>query len=156
MYSPILDFVLGKFNFRPWMLLRINDCSDCWSVACITNTRALFHFPECSVLTSLLLFIQQGKETQLLHVFEEDLILGNEKIDDYLQDSGRGSFSLIALQRSLCFCAVSWTLVFPSVPSRTLFSARFFLVVMEITQSGRSLLHMWHLQLDAVPAIMGL
>ncbi|KTF87063.1 hypothetical protein cypCar_00048816, partial [Cyprinus carpio] len=69
----------------------------------------------------------QGKETQLLHVFEEDLILGNEKIDDYLQDS---------------------------VPSRTLFSARFFLVVVEITQSSRSLLHMWHLQLDAVPVVM--
>ncbi|XP_042617430.1 dmX-like protein 1 isoform X3 [Cyprinus carpio] len=68
-----------------------------------------------------------GKETQLLHVFEEDLILGNEKIDDYLQDS---------------------------VPSRTLFSARFFLVVVEITQSSRSLLHMWHLQLDAVPVVM--
>ncbi|KAL1277356.1 hypothetical protein QQF64_024029 [Cirrhinus molitorella] len=29
-------------------------------------------------------------------------------------------------------------------------------VVEEITQSGRSLLHMWHLQLDAVPVIMGL
>ncbi|KAF4110433.1 hypothetical protein G5714_009685 [Onychostoma macrolepis] len=69
----------------------------------------------------------QGKETQLLHVFEEDLILGSEKVDDYLQDS---------------------------VPSQTLFSARFFLVVVEITQSGRSLLHMWHLQLDAVPVIM--
>ncbi|XP_016107318.1 dmX-like protein 1 [Sinocyclocheilus grahami] len=69
----------------------------------------------------------QGKETQLLHVFEEDLILGNEKTDDYLQDS---------------------------VPSRTLFSARFYLVVVEITQSGRSLLHMWHLQLDAVPVVM--
>uniref|UniRef100_A0A672KKH7 Dmx like 1 n=1 Tax=Sinocyclocheilus grahami TaxID=75366 RepID=A0A672KKH7_SINGR len=61
----------------------------------------------------------QGKETQLLHVFEEDLILGSEKVDDF--------------------------------PSRTLFSARFYLVVVEITQSGRSLLHMWHLQLDAVP-----
>ncbi|XP_051758739.1 dmX-like protein 1 isoform X2 [Ctenopharyngodon idella] len=69
----------------------------------------------------------QGKETQLLHVFEEDLILGNEKSDDCLQES---------------------------VPSQTLFSARFFLVVVEIAQSGRSLLHMWHLQLDAVPVIM--
>ncbi|KTF88468.1 hypothetical protein cypCar_00038335, partial [Cyprinus carpio] len=29
----------------------------------------------------------QGKETQLLHVFEEDLILGSEKVDDCLQDS---------------------------------------------------------------------
>ncbi|XP_039522136.1 dmX-like protein 1 isoform X1 [Pimephales promelas] len=69
----------------------------------------------------------QGKETQLLHVFEEELILGNEKIDDCLQDS---------------------------VPSRTLFSARFFLVVVEISENARSLLHMWHLQLDAVPVIM--
>ncbi|XP_051508605.1 dmX-like protein 1 [Myxocyprinus asiaticus] len=69
----------------------------------------------------------QGKETQLLHVFEEDLILGNEKAEDCLQES---------------------------VPSQTIFSARFFLVVVEFTQNGRSLLHMWHLQLDAVPAIM--
>lgn len=29
---------------------------------------------------------QQGKEIQLLHVFEEDLILGNEKKDDSSQD----------------------------------------------------------------------
>lgn len=36
--------------------------------------------------TSLLLPPQQGKETQLLHVFEEDLILGNQKKDDSSQD----------------------------------------------------------------------
>ncbi|CAB1321498.1 unnamed protein product [Coregonus sp. 'balchen'] len=34
------------------------------------------------------------------------------------------------------------------------FSARFFLVVVEFTQTGRSLLHMWHLQLAALPIIM--
>ncbi|XP_055025061.2 dmX-like protein 1 isoform X2 [Misgurnus anguillicaudatus] len=69
----------------------------------------------------------QGKETQLLHVFEEDLILGNEKSDDCLQESDS---------------------------SRTLFSARFFLVVLEFTRSGRSLLHMWRLHLEAEPVIM--
>ncbi|XP_067270720.1 dmX-like protein 1 [Pseudorasbora parva] len=68
----------------------------------------------------------QGKETQLLQVFEEELILGNEKRDQCLQDS---------------------------VPS-LLFSERFFLVVVEMAQSRRSLLHMWHLQLDTVPAVM--
>ncbi len=115
------------------------------------NTRACCDVPECSALTSL--FVQQGKETQLLHVFEEDLILGSEKADDYLQDSGRISLSLIVL---VVFCAVSWRLVLCSVPSRTLFSARFFLVVLEITESSRSMLHMWHLQLDAVPVVMGL
>lgn len=30
-------------------------------------------------------FLQQGKETQLLHVFEEDLILGNERTEDVPQ-----------------------------------------------------------------------
>lgn len=35
------------------------------------------------------------------------------------------------------------------------FSARFFLVVVEFTQMGRSLLHMWHLLLDARPVTMG-
>uniref|UniRef100_A0A668A5W7 Dmx like 1 n=1 Tax=Myripristis murdjan TaxID=586833 RepID=A0A668A5W7_9TELE len=57
----------------------------------------------------------QGKETQLLHVFEEDLILGSEKTD------------------TAC--------------SQPAFSARFFLVVVELTPTGRSLLHMWHLHL---------
>lgn len=27
-------------------------------------------------------FLQQGKETQLLHVFEEDLIIGSERAED--------------------------------------------------------------------------
>ncbi|KAJ3604686.1 hypothetical protein NHX12_029426 [Muraenolepis orangiensis] len=57
----------------------------------------------------------QGKETQLLHVFEEDLILAD--------------------------CQPG-------------FSARFFLVVVEFTQTGRSLLHMWHLHLAARPVTM--
>lgn len=34
----------------------------------------------------MLMTPQQGKETQLLHVFEEDLILGNEKKDDCSQE----------------------------------------------------------------------
>lgn len=90
-----------------------------------------------------------------MHVFEEDLILGNEKSDDCLQESGRRSFSdnAAVLVVFLC-CIVDACLC--SVPSQTLFSARFFLVVVEIAQSRRSLLHMWHLQLDAVPVIMGL
>ncbi|XP_062854976.1 dmX-like protein 1 isoform X2 [Trichomycterus rosablanca] len=71
-----------------------------------------------------------GKETQLLHVFEEDLILGNERKEDCLQDvqPAENGFSL------------------------ALFTARFFLVVVEFTRSRRSILHMWHLQLEAVPA----
>uniref|UniRef100_A0A674B9K8 Dmx like 1 n=1 Tax=Salmo trutta TaxID=8032 RepID=A0A674B9K8_SALTR len=66
----------------------------------------------------------QGKETQLLHVFEEDLILGSER-RDATQEAPPG------------------------------FSARFFLVVVEFTQTGRSFLHMWHLQLAAGQITMG-
>lgn len=73
----------------------------------------------------------QGKETQLLHVFEEDLILGFGRTEpNEMSDSSQtGS-------------------------RRPVFSARFFLVVVELTPSGRSLLHMWHLQLDAQPITM--
>uniref|UniRef100_A0A8C6LVA4 Dmx like 1 n=1 Tax=Nothobranchius furzeri TaxID=105023 RepID=A0A8C6LVA4_NOTFU len=57
----------------------------------------------------------QGKETQLLHVFEEHLILGDVN------------------------------------SSKPAFSRRFFLVVVELSPTGRSLLHMWHLHLAACP-----
>uniref|UniRef100_A0A3B4T5F9 Dmx like 1 n=1 Tax=Seriola dumerili TaxID=41447 RepID=A0A3B4T5F9_SERDU len=69
----------------------------------------------------------QGKETQLLHVFEEDLILGSERTEG-TQDT-------------------------PDSSPPT-FSARFFLVVVELTPTGRSLLHMWHLHLAARPVTM--
>ncbi|XP_068560082.1 dmX-like protein 1 isoform X1 [Cebidichthys violaceus] len=74
----------------------------------------------------------QGKETQLLHVFEEDLILGSERTESAQQT--------------------------PDTPhaasSKATFSARFFLVVVELTPTGRSLLHMWHLHLAARPITM--
>lgn len=41
------------------------------------------------------------------------------------------------------------------VSSEPAFSARFFLVVVELTPIGRSLLHMWHLQLRARPVTLG-
>uniref|UniRef100_A0A3Q2DCI4 Dmx like 1 n=1 Tax=Cyprinodon variegatus TaxID=28743 RepID=A0A3Q2DCI4_CYPVA len=65
----------------------------------------------------------QGKEIQLLHVFEEELILGSVKTED-IQDV-------------------------PS-SSKPAFSGHFFLVVVELTPTGRSLLHMWHLHLKEI------
>ncbi|XP_026177170.1 dmX-like protein 1 isoform X2 [Mastacembelus armatus] len=71
----------------------------------------------------------QGKEAQLLHVFEEDLILGRERRDNTREtrDSSHPASNMSA------------------------FSARFFLVVVELTPTGRSVLHMWHLHLAARP-----
>ncbi|XP_053277772.1 dmX-like protein 1 isoform X2 [Pleuronectes platessa] len=73
-----------------------------------------------------------GKETQLLHVFEEDLILGSERTESTQDnpDSPR------------------------TASGEPTFSARFFLVVVELTPTGRSLLHMWHLHLVARPITM--
>uniref|UniRef100_A0A8C7D4H2 Dmx like 1 n=1 Tax=Oncorhynchus kisutch TaxID=8019 RepID=A0A8C7D4H2_ONCKI len=68
------------------------------------------------------------KETQLLHVFEEDLILGSERRE--------------ATQEAPAIETAS---------SQPGFSARFFLVVVEFTKTGRSFLHMWHLQLTGAP-----
>ncbi|KAM6954473.1 dmX-like protein 1 [Aplochiton taeniatus] len=75
----------------------------------------------------------QGKETQLLHVFEEDLILGSERTQN-TPDSPSSDGAT------------------HSPPG---FSARFFLVVVEFSQSGRSLLHMWQLHLAAKAVAMG-
>ncbi|XP_071339407.1 dmX-like protein 1 isoform X4 [Trachinotus anak] len=75
----------------------------------------------------------QGKETQLLHVFEEDLILGSESTES---TQGTPDSSHTA-------------------SGELTFSARFFLVVVELTLTGRSLLHMWHLHLAARPVTMG-
>uniref|UniRef100_A0A4W6C758 Dmx like 1 n=1 Tax=Lates calcarifer TaxID=8187 RepID=A0A4W6C758_LATCA len=74
----------------------------------------------------------QGKETQLLHVFEEDLILGREKTES-TQDTPDSPHT---------------------ASGEPTFSARFFLVVVELTPTGRSLLHMWHLHLAARPITM--
>ncbi|XP_071339406.1 dmX-like protein 1 isoform X3 [Trachinotus anak] len=74
----------------------------------------------------------QGKETQLLHVFEEDLILGSESTES---TQGTPDSSHTA-------------------SGELTFSARFFLVVVELTLTGRSLLHMWHLHLAARPVTM--
>ncbi|XP_035494585.2 dmX-like protein 1 isoform X2 [Scophthalmus maximus] len=71
----------------------------------------------------------QGKETQLLHVFEEDLILGSERTES-TQDTADSPWA---------------------ASGEPTFSARFFLVVVELTPTGRSLLHMWHLHLAARP-----
>ncbi|XP_028268952.1 dmX-like protein 1 isoform X2 [Parambassis ranga] len=74
----------------------------------------------------------QGKETQLLHVFEEDLILGIERTESTQETPDSPH----------------------SASSEPAFSARFFLVVVELTPTGRSLLHMWHLHLAARPITM--
>ncbi|XP_061672191.1 dmX-like protein 1 isoform X2 [Syngnathoides biaculeatus] len=74
----------------------------------------------------------QGKETQLLHVFEEDLILGTERPDNSQE-----------MTDSSC-----------SAHNKPTFAASFFLVVVELSPSGRSLLQMWHLHLAAKPVTM--
>nr|XP_054587570.1 dmX-like protein 1 isoform X2 [Nothobranchius furzeri] len=71
----------------------------------------------------------QGKETQLLHVFEEHLILGDVSKEDTQETPD-----------SPC-----------NDSSKPAFSRRFFLVVVELSPTGRSLLHMWHLHLAACP-----
>ncbi|KAJ7994355.1 hypothetical protein DPEC_G00265000 [Dallia pectoralis] len=74
----------------------------------------------------------QGKEARLLHVFEENLILGSDPADNSQEEPATET----------------------EASSRPGFSARFFLVVVEFTQTGRSQLHMWHLQLAARPITM--
>lgn len=116
-----LNLCMLNNHTKPYRVLRHRQKGLKSSDACVTNTRACCNFPECSALTSLSLCVQQGKETQLLHVFEEDLILGSETVDDYLQDSGRISLALITFAVILC-CVVNACPLFSSQPDAVLCS----------------------------------
>ncbi|XP_041105290.1 dmX-like protein 1 isoform X1 [Polyodon spathula] len=80
---------------------------------------------ELDAITAL-----HGRETQLLHVFEEDFILGKKMKGDGIQETEEIASSETGSQKG--------------------FSQKFYLVVIEYTQSGCSLLHMWHLHLKSV------
>ncbi|XP_018412810.1 PREDICTED: dmX-like protein 1 [Nanorana parkeri] len=80
---------------------------------------------ELDAITSL-----HGRKTQLLHVFQEDFIMGNQEKTETSGTSGISS-------NSDC--------------SPHGFSEKFFLVVIECTKEKRSILHMWKLHLKSVP-----
>ncbi|KAK1801253.1 hypothetical protein P4O66_022937 [Electrophorus voltai] len=131
--SLIPSSCLGLYGDSPSACFVASDGHSLRLYQAVIEAKKLLSELSNPEISCYLLPPQQGKQTQLLHVFEENLILGNEKRDD-------GSQELPTTQ---------------SASTSTLFSARFFLVVMEFTQSGRSLLHMWHLQLAAIPVAMG-
>ncbi|KAG9487910.1 hypothetical protein GDO78_007614 [Eleutherodactylus coqui] len=80
---------------------------------------------ELDAITSL-----HGRKTQLLHVFQEDYILGN------LKKAGSSGIS---------------GLLSDSENSQSGFSEKFYLVVVECTKNKRSVLHMWKLHLQSIP-----
>lgn len=60
------------------------------------------YYIECLFPTCFLSMCpQQGKETQLLHVFEEDLILGNEKKDDCSQELPPAENSRVTFRKAI-------------------------------------------------------
>ncbi|XP_030620733.1 dmX-like protein 2 isoform X2 [Chanos chanos] len=86
---------------------------------------------ELDVITN-----QCGSSTQLLHVFQEDFILGYKPHDD-TPDLSTASFPSAD--------------EYQSPP----FSEKFFLVVIEKDDSHNSVLQMWHLHLKSVQACVG-
>ncbi|KAG8598097.1 hypothetical protein GDO81_002497 [Engystomops pustulosus] len=80
---------------------------------------------ELDAITNL-----HGRKTQLLHVFQEDYILGN------LKKSGSSGIS---------------GLLSDSETSKSGFSEKFYLVVIECTKNKHSVLHMWRLHLQSIP-----
>ncbi|KAM8961070.1 dmX-like protein 1 isoform 2-T2 [Pelodytes ibericus] len=80
---------------------------------------------ELGAITNL-----HGRKTQLLHVFQEDFILGNLK-----KNGGSGSCGILSDTDNL----------------QDGFSEKFYLVVIEHTKEKGSKLHMWNLHLRSVP-----
>ncbi|XP_028679377.1 dmX-like protein 2 isoform X1 [Erpetoichthys calabaricus] len=88
---------------------------------------------EQDIITS-----QCGSNTQLLHVFQEDFILGYKP-----------HYNTVDVEME--------TLRFQTIQgySPPPFSEKFFLVVIEKDSEGRSILQMWHLHLKSVKACVG-
>ncbi|XP_063310187.1 dmX-like protein 1 isoform X1 [Pelobates fuscus] len=84
---------------------------------------------ELDVITSL-----HCRKTQLLHVFQEDFILGSMKKNEDSENCSVPA-ELENLQNG--------------------FSEKFYLVVIECTKEKRSVLHMWNLHLRSVPVSVG-
>ncbi|XP_075128224.1 dmX-like protein 1 [Leptodactylus fuscus] len=80
---------------------------------------------ELDAITNL-----HGRKTQLLHVFQEDFILGN------LKKAGSSGIS---------------GLLSDSDNSQSGYSEKFYLVVIECTKNKHSVLHMWKLHLKSIP-----
>lgn len=122
--------------------------------------------------------LQHGKETQLLHVFEEHLILGSENRESAPETPNSPQNGIKVVHKSFImllrprgsnvqhrhlfyfftlnvFVLFLFLFLLPATSGKPTFSARFFLVVIEVTPAGRSLLHMWHLHLAARPVTMG-
>ncbi|XP_065268569.1 dmX-like protein 2 isoform X6 [Emys orbicularis] len=81
---------------------------------------------------------QCGSNTQLLHVFQEDFILGYKQHKEDVEGKETETFFK------------------PSQGYRPPpFSEKFYLVVIEKDRNGCSVLHMWHLHLKSVQAFLG-
>lgn len=106
--------------------------------------------------------VQCGANTQLLHVFQEDFILGYKPQDD-LSDINTAGFPsadgaqlfllliFLSITPPLCSNSCSPLTEFHPPP----FSEKFFLVVIEKDECRNSVLQMWHLHLKSVHACVG-
>lgn len=66
------------------MYVHVHLCKTNTTCVCVLTLQWMRHVVQC--LNPMLFHdwccsLQQGKETQLLHVFEEDLILGSERTE---------------------------------------------------------------------------
>lgn len=106
---------------------------------------------------------QCGSNTQLLHVFQEDFILGYKPHEDFPDfnitsvPSGQGTKPFIFFEvwfRQFfqnIIIALSLFLEYQPPP----FSEKFYLVVIEKDANRNSVLQMWHLHLRSVQACVG-
>lgn len=114
--GEVFNIISQQSTDRPGCIIELDAITD---FVRIRSAREEKYQERCFDL--VLLALQQGKQTQLLHVFEEDLILGNEKSDDGSQDSGTERISVMWSQRSSCSVSM-WVhelLLFIQIPAGT-------------------------------------
>lgn len=100
--GEVFNIISQQSTAKPGCIIELDAITDfvcICSQSNLTGTKSKLQYYMLVVVLRHLYFLimpqQQGKETQLLHVFEEDLILGNEKKDDYSQELPPAENSMI-------------------------------------------------------------
>lgn len=147
----------SAIHCQTWMYHRVGCHHKSGQAFCfVPLIQGGFKYTECNLL--LFTLTQCGTNTQLLHVFQEDFILGYKPQDEEVHMPAFPSGEGVAHNLKLCLSLLSEDnnkmLLYPDYQPAP-FSEKFFLVVIEKDLNRNSVLQMWHLHLKSVQACVG-
>lgn len=156
----MFNIVSQQSTARPGCIIELDVITNQVRTLCFsTHLNSEVQIKECNLLLFTFSPTQCGTNTQLLHVFQEDFILGYKPQDEEVHMPAFPSGEGLANRLKLCLSSSpaennNKMLLYPDYQPAP-FSEKFFLVVIEKDLNRNSVLQMWHLHLKSVQACVG-